>query len=144
MDEKQASEYGCNIGDKIILIQPGSTILAHTREYIGGKNNITTMMKARSSLGRSSVSICKCAGWGDVGYVNRWTMEIQNSSKSILVLIVGQRVGQIIFFNTGDVINPYNIKGSYQHTSHNNLEKIIESWKPEMMLPNVKYEHIEN
>jgi hypothetical protein len=33
---------------------------------------VTTMMKARSSLGRNFIEICKCAGWGDVGYINRW------------------------------------------------------------------------
>ena len=65
--------------DRVILLRPGETILAHTNEFIGGRNHITTMMKARSSLGRSFIEVCKCAGWGDVGYVNRWTMEITNN-----------------------------------------------------------------
>src|ERR1700722_11565797 len=65
--------------DKIILMAPGETILGHTQEFIGGREHVTTMMKARSSLGRSFISVCKCAGWGDVGYTNRWTMEITNN-----------------------------------------------------------------
>lgn len=72
--------------DEIIWVKPGETILAHTNEFIGttstlvyffdfvqgGKETVTTMMKARSSLGRNFIEVCKCAGWGDVGYVNRW------------------------------------------------------------------------
>src|SRR3989344_3122175 len=63
---------GIRPDDKVIVINSGETILAHTNEFIGGKNNITTMMKARSSLGRNFIEICKCAGWGDVDYFNRW------------------------------------------------------------------------
>ncbi|MCX8513508.1 MAG: hypothetical protein ORN26_00305 [Candidatus Pacebacteria bacterium] len=43
-------------------MRPGETILAHTNEFIGGRNHITTMMKARSSMGRSFIEVCKCAG----------------------------------------------------------------------------------
>jgi len=84
---------------KIILLPPGKTILAHTNEFIGGRKNITTMMKARSSLGRSFIEICKCAGWGDVGFYNKYTMEVTNNSEFYTVpLVVGERVAQIIFF----------------------------------------------
>src|SRR3989344_4137933 len=73
--------YGMLPGDRVILIEPGETILGHTQEFIGGRETITTMMKARSSIGRNFVEVCKCAGWGDVGYINRWTMEITNNSR---------------------------------------------------------------
>ena len=94
-------EYGkgINKNDKVILISPGETILAHTNEFIGGQNHITTMMKARSSMGRVFIEVCKCAGWGDVGYINRWTMEITNNSSNYTVpLVVGRRLAQMIFF----------------------------------------------
>src|SRR3989344_508241 len=39
--------------DRVILLRPGETILAHTNEFIGGRESVTTMMKARSSLGRN-------------------------------------------------------------------------------------------
>ena len=50
-----------NIGpeDQIIWIKPGETILGHTMEFIGGRNSITTMMKARSSMGRNFIEVCK-------------------------------------------------------------------------------------
>lgn len=90
--------------DELILIYPGETILAHTKEFIGGRNTITTMMKTRSSFGRNFINVCKCAGWGDVGYVNRWTMEITNTSKNnIIPLVVGRRIAQIVFFQVANM-----------------------------------------
>jgi len=126
---------GISPNDKVILLRPGETILAHTNEFIGGKNHITTMMKARSSLGRNFIEVCKCAGWGDVGYINRWTMEITNNSTHYIIpLVVGRRVAQIIFFETGPILEKdYTIKGKYLTTT--DIKKMKKSWKPEMMLP---------
>ena len=128
---------GVREDEKIIVIDPGETILAHTEEYIGARNKITTMMKARSSAGRNFIEVCKCAGWGDVGYVNRWTMEITNNSRFHKIpLIVGRRIAQIIFFETGETLesdNDYSQKGKYQSTD--NLDEIKKSWKPEDMIP---------
>ncbi|MEK7610604.1 MAG: hypothetical protein AAB468_02535 [Patescibacteria group bacterium] len=121
--------------DQIILIQPGETILAHTNEFIGGRKIITTMMKARSSLGRNFIEVCKCAGWGDVGYINRWTMEITNNSRHYAIpLVVGMRIAQIIFFHTGEILkHDYAKSGKYQ--SAVDLKKLKKLWRPEMMVP---------
>src|SRR3989338_9878845 len=121
--------------DKVILLAPGETILAHTNEFIGGLNHITTMMKARSSLGRSFIAVCKCAGWGDVGYVNRWTMEITNSSTHYHVpLIVGSRIAQIVFFETGEILGKdYTAGGKYQTPA--SLQALKNKWRPTDMLP---------
>ena len=122
--------------DKIILIHPGETILAHTEEFIGGKKNITTMMKSRSSMGRNFINACKCAGWGDVGYINRWTLEITNFSKYYTIpLVVGRRIAQIVFLETGEVNGSYEKKGKYQGSD--DIKKLKEEWKPELMLPNL-------
>jgi dCTP deaminase len=121
--------------DKVILLGPGETILAHTNEFIGGKNHITTMMKARSSLGRSFIEVCKCAGWGDVGYINRWTMEITNNSNHYYIpLVVGRRIAQIIFFETGEILEKdYSASGKYQKSS--DIENLKKNWDPMSMLP---------
>lgn len=121
--------------DKVIILRPGETILAHTNEFIGGRDHITTMMKARSSMGRNFIEVCKCAGWGDVGYVNRWTMEITNNSKNYIIpLVVGRRIAQIIFFETGPILaNDYASTGKY--ASSTNIKELKKVWKPEMMLP---------
>ncbi len=126
---------GIDPEDKIILIDPGETILAHTQEFIGGKNHVTTDMKARSSMGRNFIEVCKCAGWGDVGYTNRWTMEITNISRHYSIpLVVGRRIAQIVFFETGEIMErDYTIKGKYQTAQ--NIKDLKKNWKPSDMLP---------
>ena len=86
----------------VIPVRPGDTILAHTIEIVGGRNGFTTSMRARSSIGRSCMSVCKCAGVGDVGYIARWTMEITNHSHATIELPVGLRVAQILFYEVGE------------------------------------------
>jgi dCTP deaminase len=138
VDARSEKMLGLEIGTKYILIYPGETILAHTNEFIGGKGKITTMMKARSSMGRSGVSICKDAGWGDIGYINRWTLEITNFAQVPVALLVGERIGQIIFFYTGKPISAYT--GSYQTSS--DLITLMSSWSPDQMLPRPKRDNV--
>lgn len=123
--------------DRLILLKPRHTYLCHTQEFIGFQNVGTTMMKARSSVGRDFLEVCKCAGWGDVGYINRWTMEVTNNSlKYWIPLIVGSRVAQMIFFYTGETDRPYSKSGSYQNTE--DLVKLKTEWEAESMLPRLK------
>jgi dCTP deaminase len=126
---------GISPEDKVIILRPGETILAHTNEFIGGRDHITTMMKARSSMGRNFIEVCKCAGWGDVGYINRWTMEITNNSKNYIIpLVVGRRIAQIIFFETGPIEKSgYEKSGKYQTSA--SIKDLKKQWSPQMMLP---------
>ena len=121
--------------DRIILLAPGETVLGHTQEFIGGRDHITTMMKARSSLGRSFIEVCKCAGWGDVGYINRWTMEITNNSTHYYIpLVVGRRIAQIIFFETGPILKSDYAKGG-KYQSSGSVAQLKKNWRPTDMLP---------
>ena len=126
---------GIKKDDRVIWIRPGETILGHTNEFIGGAKEITTMMKARSTLGRNFIEVCKCAGWGDVGYINRWTMEITNNSRHYIIpLVVGRRIAQIVFFEVGEILSDdYAKSGKYQ--SSQDLVKLKRDWTPESMLP---------
>lgn len=121
--------------DPVIILSPGETILAHTEEFIGGKDMVTSMLKGRSSWGRAFLSVCKDAGWGDVGYFNRWTMEVQNNlTHEWSVIPVRQPIAQLIFFRvTKSGGEQYSSNGAYQSTP--DLERLIKGWKPEMMLP---------
>lgn len=129
---------GLNMTDRVIVLGPGETILAHTEEFIGGRQSVTTMMKARSSLGRCFILVCKCAGWGDVGYINRWTMEITNVSKHFRIpLVVGSRIAQIVFFSTGEIEGAdYSASGAYQTKA--DLAALQAEWSPVQMLPRVR------
>jgi dCTP deaminase len=114
--------------DGTIAIRPGDTILCHTEEVVGGTNGFTTSMRARSSIGRSCLSVCKCAGVGDVGYVARWTMEITNHSHATVVLPVGLRVAQILFYEVGPTLHEY--AGKYGQQARLGI-----AWSPLDMLP---------
>jgi dCTP deaminase len=65
-------------------------------------------------MGRNFIEVCKCAGWGDIGYINRWTMEITNNSRYYSIpLVVGRRIAQIVFFDSDGTI------GERSYTSSN-------------------------
>ena len=121
--------------DRIIILGPGETILAHTEEFIGGRNCVTTEMRARSSMGRIGITVCKCAGWGDLGFCNRWTMEMSNHLKDTpVVLVVGMRVAQIAFYQVDPLKDSYaTTGGQYQITD--NTEEMMKNWSPLSMLP---------
>jgi len=122
--------------DYVIWLAPGETILGHTNEFLGGRDTVTTMMKARSSMGRNFIEVCKCAGWGDIGYVNRWTMEITNNSRYYSIpLVVGRRIAQIVFFDSDGTVDgaSYEKSGKYQTTS--DLHELIKNWSPMDCLP---------
>ena len=121
--------------DQIIILGPGETILAHTEEFIGGRNCVSTEMRARSSMGRIGITVCKCAGWGDLGFCNRWTMEMSNHLKDTpVVLVVGMRVAQIAFYQVDPLLKTYSETGG-QYQTTDNTEKIIKEWSPYLMLP---------
>lgn len=119
----------------IIVLEPGERILAHTHEFIGIKPPGTTSMQSRSTWGRNGVAVCFDAGWGDPGYINRWTMEIYNlNQRHSVVLPVGERIAQIVFQHTGEVVGEYaNLSGKYQAST--DIEKLKSDWRPELMLP---------
>lgn len=121
--------------DLVIMLAPGEMILAHTEEFIGGRNCITTMMKARSSSGRCFIEVCGDAGWGDVGYINRWTLEITNKSQYYHIpLLVGSRVGQVVFMEAGNILDKdYSKTGAYQTSA--SLEELKNTWHPSSMVP---------
>ena len=143
---------GISPNDLVIWIDPGERILAHTHEFIGGRNLVTAMLKTRSSYGRSFISTCQCAGLFDVGFYSRCTMEISNHSAHYRIpLVVGRRIAQVVFFRTGICKAPYTVKGGkYQpregaesaqdaHKKDTSAEEKEEkppvAWQPSDMLP---------
>lgn len=130
-------EYNSDDGQNIMWEEPkyapshivvcvGETILAHTNEVIGGKNIITTEMRAKSTTGRYCLSVCKCAGLGDVGFISHWTMEISNHSNFDVKIKVGEPIAQILFHELNEPIKQY--AGRYGQGE----------WSPRDMLPKKK------
>lgn len=127
----------------VIILRPHERILAHTHEFIGIKQG-TTSMQARSTTGRNGIVVCMDAGWGDPGYINRWTMEIKNHNEQYVVLPVGIRIAQIVFHQTGEVEGEYSqLSGKYQTALSSDLATIKANWKPSDMLPRAYKDVIE-
>ena len=121
----------------VIELEPGERVLGHTHEFIGIKPPGTTSMQSRSTWGRNGISVCFDAGWGDPGYINRWTMEIYNlNQRHTMILPVGERIAQIVFQHTGEVKGEYhNLSGKYHAESSDDFESLVKNWSPEQMLP---------
>lgn len=125
---------GIDADELVIVLKPGECILAHTVEYIGVTRGATAKMQARSSLGRINISACDDAGMGDVGYINRWTMEIRNKNRDVWVpLVVGMPIAQLVFFWVAEHRQSYGDSGHYQ--SGGDLAAMKANWTPELMLP---------
>ena len=131
---------GIPLSHPVIPIRPGERILAHTHEFFGIKPPGAYELKSRSSWGRNGVAVCFDAGWVDPGYINRLTLEIYNlNDKEIMLLPVGERIGQAVFHETGPVEGNYGegrhggFSGKYQ--TGTDLKQLIKNWKPELMLP---------
>jgi dCTP deaminase len=119
----------------VIILEPGERILAHTHEFIGILAPGTTSMQSRSTWGRNGVAVCFDAGWGDPGYINRWTLEVYNlNERHSIVIPVGERIAQLVFMHTGEVRGSYeSLSGKY--TLGTDLDELVKGWKPEQMLP---------
>lgn len=127
--------------DLVIMLAPGETILCHTIEFIGGRkvgdHGVVPCMHARSSIGRSLMCVCKAAGYGDVGFFNRWTMELTSFSQwHWIPLKVGTRIAQIDFQTVHNVEKSYDQIGAYQGSD--DIRGIVESWRPDMMIPKLR------
>lgn len=121
----------------IIVLRPGERILAHTHEFVGIKAPGTSTLQARSTWGRNGVAVCLDAGWGDPGYINRWTLEVYNMNQhENVVLPIGERIAQMVFYETGPVQNEYKkLSGKYQPGTSDDLANLIKNWHPTQMLP---------
>lgn len=89
-----------NNDNKYFTLYSGMFYLAVTNEVIGTTPNsgIVPMMKAKSTAGRWGLTTSLCAGVGDVGFVNRWTLEVRPALN--ILVPVGALIGQVTFHRT--------------------------------------------
>lgn len=59
-----------------LVLNPGVLYLGSTVETIGTTDSYVPNIEGRSSVGRLGIAVHITAGFGDVGFVGRWTMEI--------------------------------------------------------------------
>lgn len=126
---------GIELDDRVIIVNPLETILCHTEEFIGGLYCVAGWMQGKSGWSRSFISVCMDAGLGDIGYVNRWTMEVTNRHPDYAVpLVVGWPIAKIAFLESRNGLGEdESYTGSYQKGS--DIEETKRQWTPENMLP---------
>lgn len=94
------------------LLSPGSFYLGCTFER-AGSDFYVAMLDGKSSVARTGLEIHVSAGFGDVGFNGRWTLEI--SVKLPTIVYPFQRIGQVSFHEIQGRLDLY--KGHYDQTA---------------------------
>ena len=132
-----------------VWLDPGERVLGHSVEIAGGTVGIppdqtgtpvpvavTSHLQATSTAGRHGLTVCECAGWGDVGFVNIWTFEITNKLFDRMWLPVGAIVAQVAFSQVEVPTAQYSAKGGHTYVLDTlDPEEIRAKWTPDNMLP---------
>ncbi len=132
-DPEKGENFGLKEGDRFFLLQPGKTYLTHTDEFVGSREGYSSFVKAKSSMGRSGLTVCCCASFVQPTYVNRITLELRNNNSIPMILLVGKTIAQLVFIPSSIPEKRYSAGGRYQ--SSDELDEIIKNWRPESMIP---------
>lgn len=87
---------------KAYMVFPGKVYLGFAAErfYIRGLirgEQVVQMLDGRSTVGRIGIAVHVTAGFGDVGFVGNFTLEIVNFNAVPVLLYPGMRIGQVAF-----------------------------------------------
>jgi len=114
------------IPERGFLLRRGQFVLGATNEI--NKNNATDivpMIEGRSSIARLGLSIHVTAGFGDVGFCGRWTLEITAAEN--IVLYPYMPIGQLYWIRTNSTTRRY--KGKYQGEAEATGSKLCTEFK---------------
>lgn len=115
-----------DIPEEGYVLQPSEFYLGVTEEYTETHKHVP-FLEGKSSIGRLGIDIHATAGKGDVGFCNTWTLEI--SVKKPVRVYVGMPIGQLIYFEVqGEILTPYNRKGSAKYNEHTNKPVESKMW----------------
>ena len=107
------------IPDDGYTLMPGKVYIATTKERTF-TNKFQPNIDGRSSVGRLGISIHQTAGFGDIGFDGKWTLEITVAQP--IIIYPNVPICQISFFvPAGDTSIQYN--GRYQHQTNAETSK---------------------
>ncbi len=115
LDSKKDNEtINFTIPESGLLLVPGRIYLGVTKEYTESHKHVP-FLDGKSSIGRLGIFIHATAGRGDVGFCNRWTLELIVTQP--VTVYAGMKIGQLFFYETkGKVMTPYNKKKDAKYT----------------------------
>lgn len=114
------------IPERGFLLRRGQFVLGATNEV--NKNHaadIVPMIEGRSSVARLGLSIHVTAGFGDVGFCGRWTLEITAAEN--IILYPYMPIGQLYWIRTNST--PRRYKGKYQGEAEATGSKLCTEFK---------------
>ncbi|MFW7378523.1 MAG: dCTP deaminase [Oligoflexus sp.] len=110
-----------------IILYPHEFYLGITEEYTETHRHVP-FLEGKSSVGRLGIDIHATAGKGDVGFCNRWTLEI--SVKKPVRVYAGMPIGQLIYFEvSGPVGTLYSAKKSAKYNERGDHPVESMMWK---------------
>jgi deoxycytidine triphosphate deaminase len=121
-----------DIGNDIVVIPKNTFFLVYSEEFIGTTKNsqLHPQWYLRSTLARMGLG-CTKAGFGDVGFHNRWCMVFFTYFE--IELKAYDRIGQISFTKAGEQQLDYVLQtGNYQQNAQ---MEMVANWKREDILP---------
>ena len=86
------------------LLQPGRLYLGHTREVIGSKHYVTSLI-GKSSMGRLGLYLQISADLGHQGAIHKWTLEL--CVVQPVYVYAGMVIGQVSFWKPFGTIRRY-------------------------------------
>ncbi len=99
--------------DGFFTLEPNRLYLGATEEIVeNNANDLVPMIEGRSSLGRLGVSIHATAGFGDIGFCGRWTLEITVIHP--VIVRAGMPIGQLYWIRTNPTLRRYAGKYAYR------------------------------
>ncbi len=112
LDTKKRNEtHDEIISEDGMLLLPGKLYLGSTNEYTESKDLIPCI-DGRSSLGRLGINVHATAGFGDIGFKGKWTLEI--TVVQPVVIYPNIEIAQIYYYIPyGNTSIQYN--GKYQN-----------------------------
>ena len=115
------------IPEKGYILLPNTLYLGVTEEYTETHAHVP-FLEGKSSVGRLGIDIHATAGKGDVGFCNKWTLEISVSQP--VRVYHNMPIGQLIYFDVhGDIENLYNKKSSAKYNDVTDFPVESMMWK---------------
>lgn len=102
-----------DIPEEGLILRPGELYLIATNEIIGTDCYIP-MITGRSSMGRMGVSVHQEAGFGDIGYHGKWTLQV-TVVKPVKIYPNMKMAQMYMVVPSGDTSIKY--KGKYQNSN---------------------------
>lgn len=99
------------ISERGFWLEPGYIFLGRTVETVGTRCKFVPHITGRSSVGRLGIFVHVTAGFGDVGFVGTWTLEI--CCVQPVKIYSGMKIAQF-FFERGEGTTDKLYNGKYQ------------------------------